>query len=271
MRISLFLALAVLVSACDTTPGVPPSDLHPPGVSDLSYTPQKVALEDVPLEEIVGDTVRVALAVSVHAQDMDDDLDVVRFTVRSPVPNTEPVASGELTPGADGAFSTATTISLEKSLVGLYTVTVLASDKSGMLSNEVRGALQYDAAGSPPVIDDVELPERVQRPAPGAAPLRLPVVAVVSDPDGLANIASVQMQSVPAGSSTPILLCDDGGFGSCNPGFSASGDAEENDGRFTVTLQLDAASATGTFTFAFTARDRSGLESEPVTRSIIIE
>ena len=91
------------------------------------------------------------------------------------------------------------------------------------------------------------------------------IVATVSDPDGLANIARVEVR-VNGGS--PFLLCDDGGQGACNG--SASGDDESGDGLYTVTFGFGSGN-TGTFSMEFVAVDRAGLESNRVTRTLIIE
>lgn len=265
---SLFVP-ALLLAACDSAPGPVSLNERPPELSAFSFSPRNVVLEQLPPEQ--GDLVKVSLSVQVQARDVDGDLQQVSFVVQAPFIGAEAVATGDLAPTGGGQYAATTTIELNKSEVGIYTVLVFGVDEAGHMSNQVRGSLIFEARGAPPVIEDVSLPERIQRPASGEPAVLIPIVAAVSDPDGLRNIARVEMQIVPVGSGAPFLLCDDGGQGACNQGFSSSGDEEAGDGRFTITLQLESTNAPGETTFQFKAFDRSGLESEPVTRTITVE
>ncbi|QXD14606.1 hypothetical protein GQ464_014390 [Rhodocaloribacter litoris] len=257
----------LLLAGCDSVPG-PPADTRPPLLSGFSFSPQRIVLEELPPGQIEGDLVRVPLELGVTARDEDGDLETVRFLVRPPLSSTEVVAQGEMTAAGDGRYVAGPVLEFSRGEVGVYTVLVFAVDAAGQFSNQARGELVFEAAGRPPVIEDVEMPERVTRPAPGENPLAIPIVAVVSDPDGLENIARVEMQVVPGGAV--FRLCDDGGDGACNPGAS-SGDAVAGDGRFTITVQLTSDNAPGQTTFRFRAVDRAGLESEPVERTITVE
>ncbi len=276
MRLLSVLATAGLcllggvLAGCDSAPGPPSPDERPPVLFDFDFSPRSVVFEQLPPDQIAGDLVRVPVELSVSARDADGDLETVRFLVQPPFSTSETVAAGEMTPAGNGRFTATATVEIPKSDVGVYSVVVFAVDGAGQMSNQARGEFAFEATGEPPVIEDVALPERVTRPAPGEDPVLIPIVATVSDPDGLANIARVEMQVLPIG-SVILQLCDDGGEGACNPGFGSSGDETAGDGRFTITLQLDSSNAPGETTFEFRAIDRAGLTSETVTRTITVE
>ncbi|RMF55696.1 MAG: hypothetical protein D6746_13365 [Bacteroidetes bacterium] len=259
--------LGVVLAGCDTVPG--PRDVGtPPHVFDFSFSPQRIAFEQLPPGQIEGDVARVPLSLRVTVRDDDGDLEEVRYLIRPPLSDAEVLDTGVMAPVGNGVYAAETQLTLARSAVGTYTVLVVAADAAGHLSNQVRGELTFEATGRPPVIEAVEMPERVTRPGPGEEPVLIPIVATVTDPDGLENIARVEMEVVPGGSV--FFLCDDGGEGACNAGAS-SGDAEAGDGRFTITIQLTSDNAPGETTFRFRAIDRSGLESEPVERTITVE
>ncbi len=275
MRLLFVLATAGLcllggvLAGCDSAPGPPSPDQRPPVLFDFDFSPRSVVFEQLPPDQVAGDLVRVPLELSVAARDLDGDLESVRFLVQPPFSGTETVAAGEMTPAGEGRFTATATVEIPKSDVGVYSVIVFAVDRAGQMSNQARGTFAFEATGEPPVIEEVELPERVTRPAPGEDPVLIPIVATVSDPDGLANVARVEMEVVSAG--IVLQLCDDGGDGACNTGFGSSGDETAGDGRFTLTIQLDSSNAPGETTFEFRAIDRAGLESETVTRTITVE
>lgn len=276
MRTPAFLCAALLgagllAAGCDSGPGPEAPDARPPEVSAFDFSPRTVLLDALPPDQQAGDRVPVTLTISAEARDLDGDLAQVSYVVQAPFAGADPVAAGDLPPTGGNGFGATITVELDKSVVGNYTVLVYGVDEAGHLSNQVRGLLAFVATGAPPVIEAVDLPERVTRPAPGADPVRIPIVATVTDPDGPANIARVEMQVLPSGGGAPLLLCDDGGQGTCNQGFAGSGDETAGDGRYTITLQVEAANAPGTTTFQFQAFDRAGLSSEPVVRTITIE
>ncbi len=266
---SLLLAalLGVAAMGCDSAPGVQDPLAVPPVVSDLDYTPRLVQVDNVPSGAISGDNVLVTMDISARAEDADGDVDRVSFVIQSPVGATEPIAQGDLVAGAGGRFAVRAEVAFPKALTGPYVLIVYASDQRGHLGNELRGTIELTATGNPPVIDEIIAPDRIQRPAAGEPAATLQLIAVVSDPDGLANVARVEVRF---DGGSPLLLCDDGGQSQCNPGF-ASGDAAAGDGRFTLTIQVNENNTPGPRTLEFIATDRSGLQSEPVTRVLTIE
>ena len=254
-------------AACDTAPGPTALGLRPPLLSDLTFTPPGVVLEQLSPEQIDGDSVRVPFTVGVTAVDPDGAIEEVQFIVQSPLSQIDPVAVGALSLAGRNLYDATQTITLSRGAVGSYTVVVYAVDGDKQLSGEIRGTFDYVATGQPPVIEELEVPETVTRPAAGEPPVIFQYIAVVSDPDGLDNVATVEVDIEDFGI---LRLCDDGGEGSCNTGFPASGDAVAADGRFTLTLQIDSDNQADTLKLLFKAIDRTGLESEVVERTFTI-
>lgn len=271
-RVGGFLAVVAIAAAaagCDTAPGPELPGLRPPVVSGFTYAPATVVVDDLPPDAVTDDAVRVTVSAQVQVLDPDSDVDRVGFVVMDPAGASTPVATGVLSGLGQGRYGMETEVAFPRGLVGRYTLLVYAVDRSGRLGNEVRGAIDLLATGTPPVITGVEMPETVRRPAPGEPPTPVTIVATVTDPDGLANV--LRVETLVNAATTPLYLCDDGGQGACNAGFGTSGDAVAGDGRFTLTVAVESGNAPGPNTFVFTAVDRSGLRSEPVTRTIVIE
>jgi len=226
-----------------------------------------IEVDELPQGSLVGESVRVSVSISAAASDPDGDLQTVAFVLQAPLASNEPVASGVLSAAGGGRYAIQTDILFPVALTGSYVLIVYASDEAGMLGNEVRGVIELAALGGPPVIESVDFPATVQRPADGEAAVPIMIVAQVSDPDGLANVARVEVRF---NGGSPLLLCDDGGQDACNPGF-ASGDETAGDGLFTLTIQVESTNALGDISLEFVATDRSGLASDPVTRVLTIE
>lgn len=258
----LSLPLAVFFAGCDSTPAPPSVDAQPPLLSDLSVSPQAVRIADLPPSQVQNGQAAVSLTMAVTATDADADLETVAFVVQSPRANEAAVAEGFLT-ATGSRYMAAAEVSLPTAITGNYTVLVYGVDAQGNLSNQMRGTLTLSGSLGPPVITTVDAPDRVTRPAQGDPPVSLQIVATVTDPDGLDNILSVELDGLG------IQLCDDGGGVSCG-GFD-SGDATAGDGKFTVTLQVDASNAPGPNTFTVIATDRSGGQSDPVSVTITLD
>ncbi len=273
MRLCSWLAAAALagflclLAACDTAPGPEAPGLRPPALSDFSFSPQNVVLEQWPAELIDGDNVLVPLELRVTVRDPDSAIDEVQFVVQSSLSSFEPVATGMLRTAGGDQYAAAETITLPRGAIGAYTIIVFAVDEDRKLGGEVRGTLNYFATGQPPVVEEVDAPETVTRPAPGEAPVVFQYVALVSDPDGLENVAKVEVEIENVGT---LRLCDDGSEGACNAGFPDSGDATAGDGRFTLTLQVDSNNQPATLRLRFKATDRTGLDSAIVERTFTI-
>ena len=248
-----------VIAGCDSAPGTPDLSERPPVLQNLAVTPGSIAA-------VAGAETTVDLTVSWTAQDADGDIDRIFVVVQSPDRGQAALgtADKEIGPGAGQAT---VQVTFPAGSVGPHPVVVSASDARGRVSNMLLGSVDVVGGSAPPVISALEVPERIVRPAAGEPPATLPLVAVVEDPDGLANVDRVEMQ---VNGATTLLMCDDGGQGSCNNG-SISGDQTAGDGRFTVTIQLGSTNAPGVYAFAFKAIDKSGLESQVITRNIIVE
>ena len=241
---AVVLLLLPLLAGCDDAPGPPTLIGNPPTLSDFQLTPLEFVLTG-------GQTADIPLTFSVAVQNPGGGAVTVRYVVRAQFGN-EALAEGDLTPSG-GRYTGNATLSLPRGETGLYVVTVAVLGEDG-LGNEATALLNFvNGDPQPPVIASVEFPPTVTPPA------EFSVVATVSDPDGLSNIARVTLN--PGN----FDLLDDGGIG------SISGDATADDGRFTVTFQVPDGQPPGPETFTIQAFDRDGLASAPVEITIDIQ
>ena len=195
--------LLSLLPACDSAPGPEQVGLRPPVLLDFSYSPQRVFYNLLPPDQIQDGQVTVTLELSVIARGEDVPIEFVAFVVQSPESLVDPIATGRLPQESGDRYSVSTTIAISADEIRSYTIVVYAVDEAKRVSGEVRGVLEYDRvfdAGSPPVIESVEAPASVTRPAAGDPAVALKLVAVVSDPDGLNEIEKVEFWNV----NTPI-------------------------------------------------------------------
>ena len=248
-----------LIAACDTAPGPSDAIQRPPSVSGFSYAPRDLDLLDVDPADIADGSVDVAFDVQVDAEDPDGQIDRVLFVLHPPTQGAQPLAFEQLTESGSGRYTISHNVELATGEIGNYNIVVYAIDNAGLLSNEVLGTFTLMNEGSPPVIDSLDVPGTIQRPATGTQ--NVVFAAYVSDPDGLANVASVVFWNTDSPGST-FSLFDDG---------SSGGDETAGDGRFTATLQISSGNAVGINRFAFQATDRAGLKSEIVTQEVAIQ
>ena len=248
-RTACALAALVFFVGCDSSTDGQPLDPRPPEVSGFSFSPTSADFDDV----LDGDSATVTLDLRVQAAD-DGAVDQVRYSVvwQFAPANTRPAASGTLEPQADGSYAATATLRLGRDERGRYTVLVYAVDDDGLLGNEARGIFSLEGVGlGPPVV------EAVDGPAEFTPPGTLRFVATVSDPDGLGDVARVEL-SAPAGGV--FQLFDDG---------RSFGDQEAGDGRYTASFDVPDA-APGPQTFVFRAFDRDGLASADVPFTVTI-
>ncbi len=243
----------LLLGACDSAPGPAAYDDRPPVVSDLSFTPANVVATQVPPGQSAGEQVRVPLQFSVRVDDPDRDLALIGFAVQSPLAERAPLAEGTIDASGTGTYAHEVEVMIPKSEVGVYTLRVFAVDRAQNLSNEVLGTIRFFAEGSAPVVESVEAFPEIIRP-----PTEFILIATVSDPDGLANIASVRVR-FPTGAVAEMY--DDG---------RSRGDEVAGDGRYTARFDVPQATP-GVQTFQIWAIDRTGLESAVFEKPIRIE
>ena len=258
-RVPYFLFFALLWAGCDAEPGPEDPAGRPPVVSNLTFTPDQLDIRSLDPAEVQNGAVDIQVDVSVQVVDTDSDLDRVVFVLRSPDQNQEAIAFHFLDLSSANQYGGSFPITFDTGLTGNYLVEVYAVDSNNLLSNRALGTLSILNDGQPPVIDEVIAPTTIQRPATGTQQEQL--IAVVSDPDGVSNVANVLFWNVNSPTAT-FSLFDDGDQG---------GDDVAGDGRFTVTIVISSTNATGTNTFAFQATDRSGLKSEIVRVDITVE
>jgi len=249
------LALLLALAACDTAPGPQPLNPRAPVVSDFAFSPDSVFFDDV---VVANDTAAVTLDLSVRAADPDGGtIDRVAFVVEGQFEGT--VANGTLEAGEDGRYAATVPLEFGRGQRGLYTVLVYAVDDDGLLSNQVRGLFELAGVGlGPPVIDAIDAPAEFQQPG------RLQLIAEVSDPDGLTDIARVEVV-FPEPFAATFELADDG---------QSAGDETADDGRYTATfegVQLPPEFETPyDLDLVFRAFDRDGLASDDVPFTITI-
>ncbi len=243
--LSAIVGVLFLLSACDTALEPDVERNAPPEVSQLAFSPDTVTA-------VSGDSSSVELEMQVTATDAEQDLDRVRYSLLPPARNADPVAEGALTRHGGDLFREVTTVRLASGAIGRYTLLIYAVDAAGQISNQLRGGIVLTGEGEPPVIEEVIAPEEVNPPT------ELQFIAVVSDPDGLENIAQVIVLT-PNGQRVSLL--DDG---------QSSGDEFADDGRYTATFDVPEGITPGTQTFFFQAFDRFGLESEVVAVDVTV-
>lgn len=280
----MLACLLLAAVGCETvTEPAPVAAPAAPTLSDFSFAPDTVQFEALPPEQVAEDTLaKIPLELTVHASDANGCVQRVGYIIKAAFGSSDPQASGQLQwvgEGADppgetcrnGSYAKTDTLLLPQGAVGLYTVRLYAVDNDSLLGDQVQGLFYFTAAKrEPPVIHRVEAPDSVKRPEDDETVL-VPIVAVVSDPNGLENVGQVEMLQNNAQSFSPqIFLCDDGGVGGCGP-FSNSGDKQAGDGRFTITTRVDSSNQAGSNTFKFQATDRSGLTSSIVEKTIVVE
>ncbi len=253
------ILLIIVLASCDALPEETDTFSRPPTLSNLSYTPRELDLGTADPNIIVGGNANVAFSVSVDAEDPDGSVEQVNFILRSPTIGSEPLANVEMTASGSGQYTVSHTQQLPEGETGDYTIELYAVDNTGTLSNRVLGTFTLLNVQDPPVIESVEAPTTVQRPAEGTTSFQL--IATVSDPQGIANISTVLAWNVIAPQAT-FALFDDGVGGE---------DEVAGDGRYTATVQISSTNGAGVNTLAFQATDRAGLRSEVVTVDITIE
>ena len=249
----------VLVSSCDTAPGPSNPTGRPPALSNFTYSPQSLNLLESPDGAVVDGRVNVDFQVQVSVSDDDSPIDRVLFVLEPPTAGRQPLVSSLLDGSSDGTYTLERQVSLSIGETGNYSLSVHAVDDTGLLSNRVLGTFSLVNEGEPPVVDSLDVPDVIQRPASGTQSVVF--AAWVSDPDGLPNIASVVFWNVSNPGAT-ISLFDDGESG---------GDDTAGDGRYTATVQISSSNSPGVNRFAFQATDRAGLKSNVVEKDVTIE
>ena len=240
------LGLIVSLSGCDSAPGAGDLIPNPPTLSDFSFTPLEFEHTGS------GDTAQIPLQIGVTVANPAGGGLTVDYFVRRQF-NDALVAQGMLSGAAGGGrYVGGETVSVPRGEIGMYVITVTVVDDRGNVGNIVTGLLRFASENlGPPVITEID------GPAEFTPPGQLRLIAVVADPDGLGNIASVVV-TTPTGD--PFAMFDDG---------LSLGDEVAEDGRYTATFDVPSATP-GDQTFTFVATDNFGAESVEVSFTVTI-
>ena len=245
---------ALVLAACDDTPGAPDPFGDPPSITAFSVLPETV--EALGTDPAV--TIEPTLAVTVMG---GSGAVTLRALVRG-VDGDGLVAEVEETATSDGRVELRPAFTVPRGAVGAYEITVTAEDASGRIGDRASGVLTFTSPslGAPEVTETLAEPATIARPASGAVVVTL--LADTADPDGEANVAYVELRE--EGGGVFARMSDDG------TGASGSGDAQAGDGRYTVRLRVSAAIPTGEYRYNVVAVDRTGLESVPTPPSFTV-
>ena len=271
MRASVVFVL-VFLARCDTAPGPAVLDGRPPVLEDFTFTPQRLVYALLPESQIDGDSLRIPITIRVTARRQADPVEEVWYSIEEPSSLQGPLRSGRMAPAGNSRYEQTVNLVLSALELQTYTVLVYAVDASARVSGAVRGSLHYFRSfepGSPPVIDSLAVPDTLQRPSPGDPAVSLLLVAGVSDPDGLSDVALVEFWNNAAPASR-FLMCDDGGATPCGES-QESGDAMAGDALFTRRVFITSDNSAGTTTLVFQAIDRAGLKSAIHMRDVVIQ
>ena len=269
IKYHIVLFLIVAVGACDSVPGPSPVDQRPPQIETFSLAPQRIVYALLDEEAFDGDSVTVALNLTVTVQTSDTPVAQVAYAIISPDTTVALIQAGILRRSATNIYSGTVNVTLSALEVQSYPVLVYVTDTDNRLGGEARSSVTYVRSfepGSPPVIENLPIPATIQRPGAGEPARSLLLVAEVSDVDGLNDIEQVEFwnETLP---EIRFLLCDDGGRRTC--GSSAeSGDVTAGDGLFTRRVYITSDRTLGANTFVFEATDRAGLRSQQVRHTM---
>lgn len=235
----LLVALAPLLWGCDETPGVPDPFGSPPSITSFSLTPEEVD------DGSTGQSVTLAPTLTVDVSGGEGQV-TVRAFIRA-LDGETLLAEGEASGGA-GRFQLTPSFEIPRGAVGRYPITITTEDASGRIGDRATAVLVFrsQSLGGPTVTSTSSTPDPVARPSSGSATVTL--VADVSDPDGTANIAYVELRQ----DEEALFRFNDDGTG---------GDGTPGDGRYAVALAINSGTQPGTYGFDVVAVDRHGLES----------
>lgn len=236
--------LTILAGDENGLPSVISAEAPPQIVTDSVYTPQLLATVSDPegvqtIQYVLLEIYPPAFNKPTHTDTLRDD--------------------GQSGDGAsdDGVFGLQISPAVLGTKCGVFTFSFRAVDASGGASVAVLRYTRVGVINAPPQISDLSAPTTISRSAtPNTYVLSIRAV----DPNGTCDdgIARVFFNSfLPNGNAAtgnPFAMRDDG----------KEGDSTANDGRYSLTIQINAQAATGTYRFEFQAQDRSGALSEKI-------
>ena len=243
--------LLVALAACDAEPGLP-ADSARPVLESVRVTPVRDSLATaaataaVPLavEGVLGGAERAVVRVLVRYQETDSLVAEVEADV------------------AAGPFRVEAPLTLPRGATGAYEVDVTTEGPGGRLGDRASAVLQFAASSLGPPTVRVDAPGAAEINARGVA--TLVVSAVVSDPDGLANVVAVGLRQAGT-EGIGFRLFDRGRTVN-----RESADAVAGDGRYTEEVAIGGAEP-GELELEIIAVDRAGLVSEPAPFAVTLQ
>ena len=183
--------------------------------------------------------------------------------------------SGDVKAG-DSVFTARMDTGIAVGKLGHFELLFKAEDKFGETS-ATESAMIY-IENLVPEFGDIDVPESLNRPAPGSPEIRRLITVQVLNPEGLADVDSVYFysrkpDSTLANNGLPFILRDNGlpfdPNDQNNPPV-AVGDNRASDGIYSFSLILYPSADLGTYRFSFYIRDKAGNLSPALTRDLDI-
>lgn len=243
----LLLALAAAGVAslvgCDAEPGFP-AEVARPALTDVRITPT----EDSLATDALTATIPLVVEAEVHGEGTVRVRALVRYA------ETDSLAAVAVTEVAPGPIRLDVPLTISRGAVGDYRVQVVTEGTDGRSGDGAAAVFRFAAASlGPPVVTAVEIASPIDRPTTGSR--TTPIVAAVTDPDGLANVVVVALADPESGGVIGRLY-DEGPS-------NRSTDRTAGDGRFTAGLRIFPDTPAGTYTLVVVAVDRAGGTSDP--------
>ncbi|RKY82629.1 hypothetical protein DRQ07_00810 [candidate division KSB1 bacterium] len=142
---------------------------------------------------------------------------------------------------------------------GIYSLRFTAKDSCGLESWPLVKSIYFNTENHAPVLSELIAPDSLSRS--DSTPFTLKIT--VNDEEGLRDVTKVWF-TVKRPDGTEI----DNIFDMYDNG--ESGDETAGDGIFSLAVTISSQNDTGVYEFTFKAKDRSGLESEPLVHNITV-
>ena len=244
----LLALLGVALGACDAEPGLPVESALPT-IESVRVTPVRDSLETA------APTATVPLAV--EAVLGGEGPITVRVLVR--YAETDSLAGQATAEVAPGTVRVEVPLTLPRGATGTYDVDVSTEGPDGRPGDRASAVFRFAATNLGPPAVTVNAPAPRPRPA-GRDTVQVPIVATVSDPDGLANVLAVIARETETGATIGRLF-DDG----------ENSDAQADDGRYSGAIVIGSDFEPGTYSFEVVAIDRAAALSEPVPFTFTVQ
>ena len=235
------LSLLAALAACDAAPGFP-AEAERPTLADVRIAPSQ--------DSLATEAPTATVPLVVEAEVGGEGPVTVRVLVRYAEADT--LVAEVAVEAEPGPVRVEAPFTVSRGATGDYRVEVATEGPDGRAGDGAAAVVHFAAASlGPPTVAEVEIASPVTR---GSRTVTVPVVATVTDPDGVANVAVVALVEPESGAVIGRLF--DRGRTSSPP------DQTAGDGRFTAGLQIPPDLPAGTYTLAVVALDRAGEQSE---------